>query len=260
MASSSENMAESTMAAFRFAFRGGARAGAAVAAHSHPFWQFEWMLSGRALAQVGADGIALGPGDALLIPPGLPHRFSYPHAGATWISVKFAAPATAHPPDPLLPASEELRALAGAIAALVPPGGEPAPAHRPVLDHCLAALLALAARVPAAPLDPGVAARVRRLVERDDARAWTVAGVAAALGLSTSHCSARFRRETGVALKPWLDRVRAGAAERLLAASDLPVGEVALTLGFADVFAFSRFFTRTTGLGPRAWRARREDR
>jgi AraC-like DNA-binding protein len=246
-------------AEFLFAFRGTVRDGAVVHAHAHPFWQFELVLAGHAQAHIGADGFSLSAGDALLIAPDTPHRFVW-KSGIDVVSVKFSAPSGFVPRDPLLPMGAELRALADAITALIPPGGEPPLGYRPVLGHCLAALLALTAHEPPAPLPTGLIGRVQQMIARDDAKAWTVSGIATALGLSPNYCSARFRAETGKSLKPWLDAARAAAAKRLLASSDLAIGEIAAATAFPDVFTFSRFFARLAGMSPRAWRARHAGR
>ncbi|WP_284313156.1 helix-turn-helix domain-containing protein [Labrys miyagiensis] len=51
-----------------------------------------------------------------------------------------------------------------------------------------------------------------------------------------------------------LDQVRLSRAQRLLAAGDAPLSDIAFALGYSEQSAFTRFFKRTTGLSPRKWR------
>lgn len=51
-------------------------------------------------------------------------------------------------------------------------------------------------------------------------------------------------------------RLRVGRAQRLLAETDLPLADIALTTGFADQSHFSRRFLELAGLQPRAFRKR----
>jgi len=50
--------------------------GASSLAHSHDREEVVWVISGRALAKVGEEVTELGPGDTLIIPPGLVHQVS----------------------------------------------------------------------------------------------------------------------------------------------------------------------------------------
>ena len=56
---------------------------------------------------------------------------------------------------------------------------------------------------------------------------------------------------------PDFDTLRAGRRARiLLEQRDLPIGEIALQLGYFDACHFSRAFRARTGLSPRQYRAR----
>ncbi|GAB3006019.1 helix-turn-helix transcriptional regulator [Mycobacterium bourgelatii] len=91
----------------------------------------------------------------------------------------------------------------------------------------------------------------RRLGERLSLR-----DVARDLGVTPGHLTTVVRRRTGRTVGDWIIERRMAEARGLLAATDLPVAEVASRVGIADPGYFSRLFSRTHGLSPRQWRIR----
>jgi AraC-like DNA-binding protein len=61
----------------------------------------------------------------------------------------------------------------------------------------------------------------------------------------------------GTSFQDLLDEVRCEKACQLLENTTLPVAQVALTLGYSEVSAFTRSFKRRLACGPAAWRASR---
>ena len=49
---------------------------------------------------------------------------------------------------------------------------------------------------------------------------------------------------------------RLGSLRSLLKSSDMPIAEIAETLGFNSSWYFSHFFTKATGRSPRAYRSK----
>jgi AraC-like DNA-binding protein/quercetin dioxygenase-like cupin family protein len=256
MARSSENLAISP-ARHLFHQNDTYPAGHTVSLHSHLFWQMELVLSGRILARAGDTTWDLAAGAVLVIPPGLEHGFRHQAARNRFFSFKFdldiPPPAAAWLPErgPLLTAM--VQALLTAAAEPAPP-----PATRLVLGHLLSAVCACGGGAaeyhPAHPLLHTLDLHLRRHGRT------SVAGLAAAVGLSPSRLRVRFRQLAGSALKPWIDRHLATSAQEMLAYADLSVGEIATRLGFEDPFAFSRSFRRTTGESPRDYRQRSRHR
>ena len=62
--------------------------------------------------------------------------------------------------------------------------------------------------------------------------------------------------ELGTTYQDLVDGVRRQAARRLLANTDLEMGEVAFLLGFEEVNSFLRAFRVWEGATPTTWRAR----
>ncbi|AHH17400.1 transcriptional regulator, AraC family [Nocardia nova SH22a] len=79
--------------------------------------------------------------------------------------------------------------------------------------------------------------------------------VAAAVGMSPGHLTTVVRRRTGRTVQDWIIERRMAEARRLLAATDLPIGEIARRVGLSDPGYFARLFRTTVGMSPRQWRA-----
>src|SRR5690606_34781067 len=83
----------------------------------------------------------------------------------------------------------------------------------------------------------------------------TLAGVARAVHVSPNYLTGLFRTETGTSLGRFILAERIACAQELLRRPEASVKAVALELGFADPFTFSRAFKRVTGRPPRAWQS-----
>jgi two-component system, response regulator YesN len=75
------------------------------------------------------------------------------------------------------------------------------------------------------------------------------------VGVSRSHLSAQFHKDTGQSFTDYLTTVRMEAAKQLLAGTDLKVYEVADRVGYANPEHFSRVFKRETGVAPGSFAA-----
>ncbi|HUG13162.1 MAG TPA: AraC family transcriptional regulator, partial [Opitutaceae bacterium] len=88
-------------------------------------------------------------------------------------------------------------------------------------------------------------------------RSLSLTEVARAVHVSPNYLTGLFRKVTGVSLGRFILGERIVRAQQMLAASDASVKTVALELGFADPFTFSRAFKRVSGRSPLAWRSAR---
>ena len=78
--------------------------------------------------------------------------------------------------------------------------------------------------------------------------------MAAALYISRTHLSARFRRETGVTLTEYILKEKTEEAKRRLRYTDKSLSAIASYLGFSSQSHFSRTFRKYTGLTPGEYR------
>ena len=76
------------------------------------------------------------------------------------------------------------------------------------------------------------------------------------VGLSTDYFTRQFKQSFGASPREWMLRQRLRQAAGLLAETDERVSEIALRLGYPDVFLFSRQFKAEFGSSPQHWRRR----
>jgi AraC-like DNA-binding protein len=141
------------------------------------------------------------------------------------------------------------------------------PGDQAVLDRLLDLLLIAALRQWAsrpgsqppgwyrAQSDPIVGPALR-LLHDDPAAEWTVARLAAAVGISRAACARRFTELVGVPPMTYLARWRLALAADLLREQGATVGQVAARVGYTSPFTFSTAFKRHYGVSPRRHRER----
>ncbi|UOQ53698.1 AraC family transcriptional regulator [Hymenobacter cellulosivorans] len=99
-----------------------------------------------------------------------------------------------------------------------------------------------------------LAAGFRHLVQAHCLTERSVQFYAAALCITPKHLTELVKDVTGRTASEWIAEAVALEAKALLQNPALTVAQVAAGLQFADQFAFSRFFKRSTGLSPTAYR------
>lgn len=77
--------------------------------------------------------------------------------------------------------------------------------------------------------------------------------VAAFVGLSPSHFSRVFRKNTGICFRDWLTIQRIHVAKHKLRNTDEPILRVGLDSGFGSISAFERAFKKHCGVTPSAF-------
>jgi len=103
-------------------------------------------------------------------------------------------------------------------------------------------------------LAPGVLRRVRELIELELENNIALSSIAMTAGLSVYHFARAFKQSMGVSPHRYLLQRRIEKAVALLKETELPLSEIAVTVGFADQSHFSRQFSRFMGETPRAFR------
>lgn len=97
-------------------------------------------------------------------------------------------------------------------------------------------------------------AEVFEVIERRYPEPLSLRDVAAAVSISPGHLTSTVRRRTGRTVQEWITERRMVQARRLLAATDLPIGEVGRRVGFPDAGYFARTFGKVHGMSPARWR------
>ena len=110
-----------------------------------------------------------------------------------------------------------------------------------------------------AACESGVPEPLLRVVERIETSLAAVPDItplAQQAGLSKSHLRALFRRHMGVSIGRFIAGKKLDYARFALTHTDLPVARIAENTGFANIYVFSTFFKRNTGLPPLRFRRR----
>lgn len=244
-----------------------------VAPHTHGFAEIAVLIAGEAM-HVDAEGERmLRAGAGALLPIGAWHGWRRCR-GAEVIDICLGPAALRGPlawtrREPALAALVErldpqaaamprptVLALAPALPTLTALA-DPAPRAATLVAAALATLDAVAPLLPpaaAAAEAPAVVAEAMRRLAADPARAWTLAGLAAALRIDRSYLIRRFRTYAGLPPMAWLERTRAERAAELLTTTTWPVARVAAAVGWPASDHFARRFRRHHGMTPGAWR------
>jgi AraC-like DNA-binding protein len=96
--------------------------------------------------------------------------------------------------------------------------------------------------------------RALNLLHQNPAKNWTVAGLAAEVGMSRSPFATRFSRLVGEPPLKYLTKWRLDLAAIYLRTNELNVGEIAEKVGYDAVAAFSKNFRKAFGLSPSEFR------
>lgn len=103
-------------------------------------------------------------------------------------------------------------------------------------------------------LPPGLTRRIREYIESHLDENISLEALASTAGLSVHHFARAFRQTVGVPPHEYLLRQRVDRARQMLNQTDLPLSEIALSVGFSDHSHFARHFRRLTGTTPSAAR------
>jgi AraC family transcriptional activator of pobA len=227
--------------------------------HVHEFWQLEAVSSGVLEISFRNGKLSAGENGLILIPPGIPHHFSYP--GREWgaWSIKFSFQTEHVPPGVItFSLSEEgdavFKALSG-LSVLEKPDAR----RRARLEYSLGLFLETEL---GREREAGFSAKVESIImmiDNSGGKPLSVNDIARRLNCSRNNVSASFRKETGTGLKEFIDRKRVETAENLLEFTDMRITEAASVLGFPDVYSFSRFFRRMNGASPRIFSLKRRE-
>lgn len=230
--------------------------------------------SGRGVVQLESGNQTLVPMSLVNVPPGEIHGFSFQRGTQGYV-----ATLAEEMRDELLARSpSERRALARAQvlradrAMLTTMRQIWAEFNARTMGRALllrglcASLLARASRAAhaAGPAEPAardlaesdLLRRFEALLEAHYLEHWKVADYARALAVTPTHLSRVVRAATGEPASRQIDMRVMREARRNLAYTHLSISTIAYMLGFSDPAYFSRVFTRTLSLSPRAFRAR----
>ena len=135
------------------------------------------------------------------------------------------------------------------------------PDRRPSTELSLCSLLyglfSILCSQDASPRTPrDYVARTSDYIRANYALPISIESIASMLGIDRRYLSRIFLRETGVTPKEFLVRVRLNRAAELLETSSCTVTETARSVGYDDVYNFSKIFKKKYGISPAHYRQR----
>lgn len=107
---------------------------------------------------------------------------------------------------------------------------------------------------PTEPKNSAYVVRAKAIMRRQYVYGIQVADVAERIGLERSYFSNLFKKETGQSPRAYLTAIRMRRAAALLKNQNATPGITALSVGYPDVFSFSRMFRRYYGCSPSEYR------
>lgn len=96
--------------------------------------------------------------------------------------------------------------------------------------------------------------KIKRYIEYRYAEDVKVSELAEHCGLNRSYMTKCFTEDTGLSPKEYLMQYRMKKAKELLKNSELPISNVAYTVGYSDPLAFSKMFRKREGVSPLEYR------
>jgi len=124
------------------------------------------------------------------------------------------------------------------------------------VDSANAFAIAAAPQEKAEPEGVWSIEQVIKYIESNYAEAFSLEWFVKKCAMNTSDFSRRFKESAGCPLFEFINRRRIDRACHLLKNSDLPVIDIAMSIGFTNLSFFNRYFLRIMDDSPRSWRTK----
>lgn len=104
------------------------------------------------------------------------------------------------------------------------------------------------------PGEDRVIRQIREYIELNIHQELTRESIAAAVYLNPDYTARLFKRKTGQSLNDYIQNKRISLARQLLAGTDMPVGDLAVALGYSSFSHFTKLFKSIEGVTPSDYR------
>ena len=257
---------------------------ATVDLHKHDFFEFVYVVSGRAEHTFENKTVVVSKGDYFLINLGSAHEYrrlkdvsdfsiinflflpqfideSLRSAGSFREIVDNHLVRYGYNPLGELPTQKIFHDESGTVGhliecALVEYEGKK-DGYTDILRHLLLSLIVHLVRGEASQTLPGTDATVRRIkayVSDHYMHPLRLSELCERMGFSLSYVSSLFREKTGMTFRQYLLSLRMEKACFFLRSSDMTVGRIASSVGYADPAFFHKVFRRQIGCTPEQYR------
>ncbi len=223
-----------------------------------------YVVSGAGCYEAGGAAYLLGPGDAFLVRPEEticyhadrddPWEYYWVGFSGSGAALLLAQTAFFHPSPVIHPAAGE-RLRQGILEVYRARGTDYSSAVR-MAGYLQASLGLLMENRPPSGRKAlcDYARQGANYIQRNYAQPIRVEEIARKVGVSRSCLYRAFQAEFGCSPSDYLTRYRLQRARQLLRHSALPVGAIAVSVGFEDSYYFSRVFRNQYGLSPTGYR------
>ena len=232
--------------------------------HVHEVVEVAVVQAGSCRMQIDGRSYRLGPGDAAVIFPLVPHSFDELSPNSSGFSAFFPASMiqefantfhSALPSEPVVHVDMADTEVRTAVRKLLQTAGEEPYAFRLAYLHLLLAGLLRGMRfVPTdAYSERGPAYRVVKYVYDHAFERISLASAAHSLGVSESHLSHLFSQQLNVNFRRFVNAIRIDRAKALMNDPHVTLTSVCYNCGFENMRTFRRAFVHETGMLPTAY-------
>jgi len=249
------------------------RAGQYIEAHTHVFFHYIYVLSGRIQVTVGGESFPADQGTLVLVPPGTVHAITSENTSIC-LDLKFSC-------------SEELTRRITGLPHCVSHCGEQASClirgifdeavsqgayYAEMIDLHMSELLLLLLRrqeqsgarwqAEDRPVPPPEEASIRRALALVEERLETplrVSEIAEECGYSENYFRLFFKKNVGTSPNSYINQRKISRAKKMMLCSDLNITQISERLGYQSIHYFSRLFKKMTGLTPTEYIGRMKD-
>ncbi|MBQ8849067.1 MAG: helix-turn-helix transcriptional regulator [Clostridia bacterium] len=95
-------------------------------------------------------------------------------------------------------------------------------------------------------------------MQTESARDISLDEISASVGLSKYYFAREFHRTTGYSFVSYLNLIRCKKAKKMIAETELSIGEIAQKCGFSNLSYFSRTFRSIVGILPNDYRKKQK--
>ncbi len=126
-----------------------------------------------------------------------------------------------------------------------------------LLKNSLVSLMVCMARNETAPSESGagyITRYIKRYTDKHFSTPLCLSDISRELGLSLTYVSLKFKQEAGMTFRDYLKKVRIEKACRYLRTKEKTVAEIAETVGYSDAAFFFKIFKKELGVTPHKYR------
>ncbi|MCF6175818.1 MAG: AraC family transcriptional regulator [Victivallaceae bacterium] len=229
----------------------------APSSSTHNFWQMECVLKGTITACFDGSKLALTEQQLILIPPGVEHNFIYNGQRRTW-SFKFnQSPDFIDESQVLILPDKDSgsQKLCELFFQLLAEYQQFPTSLYSTLEYLIGGIMVMNyAKLEDEQNLPKWAIKAKEFIAINIASNINLEDLAEHLSYTRIHLSRLCQAQLKLKLKDFFDQEKAAIVRKKLLYSSRSISQIAKETGFNDVYSFSRFYKRVTGLPPSAQR------